>query len=238
MTETIAFVQSNWLNLLAVVWFIFCFKGYMAYARYRSYTTACLASVMHLYRTEWMRSLLSRDVRIADNAAIANLERGVAFLASTTILILAGLLTVLTQTDKAITLVDDLPFTMPASKQEWEFKLLVLLVLFVYAFFKFTWSFRQYGFLSVMIGAAPTPSQQPLDEQAINAHATRMARMASIAASNFNIGLRAYYFSLAVLGWLINPWLFILLSAGVVYVLYRREFASSTLKTLMMSTKI
>ncbi len=237
MTDFVLFIESNWLNLLALAWFLLCFKGYMSYARYKSYTTACLASVMHLYRAEWMKAVLGREVRIADNAAIANLERGVAFLASTTILVLAGLLTVLTQTDKAINLVEDLPFVVVASKQEWEFKLLVLLVIFVYAFFKFTWSFRQYGFLSVMIGAAPTPSQQVLDEAAMSAHATRMARMASIAAHNFNIGLRSYYFSLAVLGWLINPWLFMVLSAGVVYVLYRREFASSTLKTLMMSTK-
>ena len=236
MSEALLFFRDNWLNALVLVWFLICFKGYMTYAKRKSYNTPCLASVMHLYRTEWMRAMLNREVRIADNAAIANLERGVAFLASTTILILAGLLTVLAQTDKAINLMQGIPLAHPATKLEWELKLLVMLALFVYAFFKSTWSLRQYGFVCVMIGSAPLPSQK-LEERYLQAHAARIAKMASIAANNFNIGLRAYYFSLAVLSWLINPWLFMLMSTGIVYVLYRREFASSTLQTLMMSTQ-
>jgi uncharacterized membrane protein len=65
--------------------------------------------------------------------------------------------------------------------------------------------------------------------------ASRVAKMTSMAANNFNLGLRTYYFCLAILGWFINPWLFMALSGGVVYILYRREFKSSTLNTLMMS---
>ncbi len=74
-----------------------------------------------------------------------------------------------------------------------------------------------------------------MNETELQAHATRLAKMTSMAANNFNIGLRTYYFALAILGWFINPWLFMALSAVVTLVLYRREFSSSTLKTLMMS---
>jgi len=236
MLETLKIFTDNWLNIVALVWFLICFRGYMMYARRKSRTTACLASVMHMYRKEWMRRLLDRDVRISDNAAIANLERSVAFFASTTILVLAGLMTLLSYTDRAIMLVQSLPLVYPTSEGEWELKLLVLLGLFIYAFFKFTWSLRQYGFVSVMVGGAPGPADQ-LDENHLQAHANRMAAMSSMAANNFNVGLRSYYFSLAVLSWLINPWIFIALSTGVVYVLYQREFTSSTLKALMMSTE-
>ncbi|MBY4677782.1 DUF599 domain-containing protein [Marinobacterium arenosum] len=228
------FLVSNWLNLLALVWFLFCFKGYMNYARKQSYSHTCLASVLHLYRTEWMRRMLDREMRIADATVIANLERSVSFFASTTMLILAGLMTVLGSTEQAINIIDDIPFAYPATRQEWELKILLLIALFVYAFFKFTWSLRQYGFVSVMVGGAPTPAEQP-SEQELQAHAARIAKMTSMAANNFNIGLRTYYFAMAVLGWFINPWIFMALSFGVVFVLYRREFKSSTLKTLMMS---
>jgi uncharacterized membrane protein len=95
-----------------------------------------------------------------------------------------------------------------------ELKLLLLILLFVYSFFKFTWSLRQYGFASVMMGGAPLPSES-LSEQRLQAHAARIAEMTSLAANNFNIGLRTYYFCVAVLGWFINPWLFMLLS-GIV----------------------
>ncbi|WP_027852358.1 DUF599 domain-containing protein [Marinobacterium litorale] len=237
MLDTLKLFTDNWLNLAALIWFIICFRGYMFYSERKSHTVSCLSSIMHLYRYEWMRRLLARDVRIADTAAIANLERTVAFFASTTILVLAGLMTLLNYTEQAITLVKNLPLVHPSSPMEWELKLLILLTLFVYAFFKFTWSLRQYGFVSVMIGASPEPGDH-LDEKHLNAHADRMARMSSMAANNFNVGLRTYYFSLAVLSWLINPWIFMALSAGVVYVLYQREFTSPTLKILTMSTDI
>ncbi|MBR9884461.1 MAG: DUF599 family protein [Oceanospirillales bacterium] len=237
MPEIINFLGQNWLNLAALLWFFVCFKGYMFYAAHKARTTSCLSSIMHLYRTEWMRRMLDRDMRMADTAAIANLERSVAFFASTTILVMAGLMSLLSYTGRAITLVEHLPFVHPATPLEWEVKLLVLLTLFIYAFFKFTWSLRQYGFVSVMIGSSPGPSDG-LDDKHLQAHAERIASMSSMAANNFNVGLRTYYFSLAVLSWLINPWLFMAMSAGIVYVLYQREFTSPTLKTLLMSTEI
>lgn len=235
MEKLLLMLQGNWANAVALGWFLLCFKGYMYYSAYKSHTTPCLVSLMHLYRTEWMRRMLSREVRMADTAAIANLERSVAFFASTTILVLAGLMTVMSSAEKAINLVEDLPFVVVATKQEWELKLLLLVVLFIYAFFKFTWSLRQYGFVSVMIGGAPMPGEHPSEAQQ-KAYAERLAQMASKAAHNFNLGLRTYYFSISVLGWFINPLVFMLLAFTVVVVLYRREFTSSTLKTLMMSS--
>lgn len=234
MNSLLLFITANWLNLLALFWFLLCFKGYMRYAKKRSYDTPCLASIMHGYRKEWMLRMLTRDVRIADTTAIANLERGVSFFASTTMLILAGLMTVLGSTQQAIDIVADIPFSIPATRGEWELKILLMITLFVYAFFKFTWSLRQYGFVSIMIGGAPAPEEH-ISERQSDAHANRIAKMTSMAANNFNSGLRTYYFSLAILGWFINPLLFMALAAGVVFVLYRREFKSSTLRTLMMS---
>lgn len=228
------YLTHHWQHILAFVWFMFCFFGYMRYSTVRSFDTPCLASTLHMYRKEWMKRMLTREMRIADNTAIANLERSVSFFASTTMLILAGLMTILGSTEKAIGLVEDLPFVSMASRAEWEMKILLLIVIFVFAFFKFTWSLRQYGFVTIMIGGAPTPSEQ-ICETEQKAHIHRIAKMASKAAHNFNVGLRTYYFSIAFLGWFINPWLFMLASTGIVLVLYRREFKSSTLKTLMMS---
>jgi uncharacterized membrane protein len=88
-----------------------------------------------------------------------------------------------------------------------------------------------------MIGGGPNPKDNA-DPRTLDMHAERSARMASMAANNFNAGLRTYYFAIAVLGWMVNTWLFMFLCAVVVWILYRREFSSSTLKTLMMSTDI
>src|SRR3989304_1630463 len=84
-----------------------------------------LRAVMHTHRYEWMRRMLERDNRIVDANILGNLLQSVSFFASTTLLILAGLVTILGSTDKAILLVRELPFAARTSLVLWELKLLV-----------------------------------------------------------------------------------------------------------------
>ncbi|MEE4463530.1 DUF599 family protein, partial [Azotobacter chroococcum] len=81
--------------------------------------------------------------------------------------------------------------------------------------------------------AAPMVGERHVTEQERKAFAERVARVISLAANQFNFGLRAYYFGLAMLAWFINPWVFMLLTAGVVIVLYRREFHSEVLEVMV-----
>ena len=230
------FINAHWLNLSASIWFLSCFKGYIWYASSKSYGSQSLASALHIHRFQWMLRILNREVRVADNTAIANLERSVAFFASTTMLIIAGLITVLGSTDRAIALVDHLPLSTPTTATEWEIKIIILIFIMVYAFFKFTWSLRQYGFVTIMFGSAPMPSEGISDTEKENL-TEQMASMMSMAANNFNIGLRTYYFSISILTWFLNTWLFMLTASIIVFILFRREFKSSTLRILTLDTK-
>lgn len=229
LTEFLTFLELNTANLLAVIWFLFCYRGYFYYTNVKSHSHPTLAFAMHRHRREWIRMALARDNRIADTNIIANLERSVSFFASSSLLILAGLVTVLGSSDAVTLVLDDVPFTDPQNRGDWELKVLVLIYLFVYAFFKFTWSLRQYGFVAVMLGGAEVEVSEPGHHSAT---VESIARMASKAGGNFNNGLRTFYFSLAILGWFINVWVFMLLSALIVPILYRREFSSETLRTL------
>ncbi len=177
-----------------------------------------------------MLGLLKRDNRVGDAALLGNLERNVAFFASSTLLVLAGVVAALGAGEDIVAVTDNLPFTMAVNEHGWETKLLLLAAIFVYAFFKFSWSLRQYGFASVLVGRAPEHLE--LDDEAAQQFATHSAQVISRAAQAFNLGLRAYYFSLAYLLWFLNPWIFMLASATVVGVLYRREFRSRVLNAL------
>lgn len=110
------FIQSNFNNLLAIAWFALCWGGYTRYAIWKGRDTACLASVLHLYREDWMRRMLLRDNRIADASVIGNLERNASFFASSTLIILAGILTVLGASDRALSLLADLPLVQQTSQ--------------------------------------------------------------------------------------------------------------------------
>ena len=165
--------------------------------------------------------------RVADASLLANLERNVSFFASSTLIILAGVMTALGAVDKFLGATNDIPWMLHSSAELLQLKLVILGGIFIYAFFKFTWSLRQYGFACVIVGSAPftqESSDSELPEQA--------ARVISRAAYAFNLGLRSYYFALSYLVWFVHPVLFILLSAWVVAVLYRREFKSRVLRAM------
>ncbi len=218
-------------DAVALFWFVLCWIGYTAYANKVSLTRQCLASVMAEHREAWMQALLGRDNRVADAALLANLERNVSFFASSTLLILAGVVAVLGSGEDVLSISAKLPFDMAVSEHAWEAKLLILSALFVYAFFKFSWSLRQYGFASVLVGRAPV--KMDVNDSAGQQYAKHAAKVISRAAYAFNLGLRSYYFGLAYLVWFLNPWAFMLATAWVVGVLYRREFRSKVLKALI-----
>lgn len=75
--------------------------------------------------------------------------------------------------------------------------------------------------------------ERDVAEQERKAFALRAAKVISMAANQFNFGLRSYYFGMTMLAWFVSPWLFMLMSAGVVVVLYRREFHSDVLSVMV-----
>jgi uncharacterized membrane protein len=220
--------DTSLADLLAPVWFLACWVGYTLYAD-RLHGRRNLTQTMHAYRCLWVQRMLERDNRIVDAHILANLMRSVSFFASTTMFILAGLIAVLGARQDAMAVLSELPFAVETPALLWDVKVLLLVVVFAYAFFKFTWAFRHYNYCLILLGSVPTPDR--LDQESARI-ADRLAAIATSTARHFNRGIRAYYFGLAALGWFIHPWLFILLSAWVVVVLYRREFRSRLLKTL------
>lgn len=220
------------LDYIAIGWFFLCWIGYAYFSRHYAKRKHRLQSALQCYIDQWMRVLLKRDSRIADTAVVSNLERTATFLASSSLLIIAGLLTVLGATDSANNFILELPFTDYLSSRGWQGKILFLVFMYVYAFFTFTWCIRQYGFLSILIGSAPLHDDDSFSDQEREEHGKTGAKLVSLAVYSFNMGLRAYYFSLALLLWFIHPFAFMAGSAWVVGVLYRREFRSRTLTAL------
>lgn len=212
-------------DILSLAWFAAVWVGYTWYADRGPWRKHSLRAVMHTHREEWMRQMVLRDNRVADVNIMRNLLQGVSFFASTTLLILAGLLTILGASDRGIEIVRALPYAAKTTHVQWELKLLVLGVIFVYAFFKFTWALRQFNYCSVLIGAAPKSTDGDYARQA--------AEVSTNASKDFNQGLRAYYFSLAALGWFVHPWVFVAATTLVLVVLYLREHHSATMKMLL-----
>lgn len=215
------------VDLAALGWFLLMWNGYNLFADRFKQGGLSLLTVMKKHRAGWMRQMLLRENRIVDATIMSTLMRSVSLFSSTTLLILAGLLAVLGAVDKAQALVQGIPFVVEVSKAAWELKLLTLILIFIYTFFKFAWSVRQFNYSVILIGAAPPPSEA--DTPDAKDFARGAAEVIALAVSNFNRGMRAYYFGLAALSWFLHPLLFAAMTLWVVGVVYRREFRSQTL---------
>lgn len=221
-----------WTDWLALAWFFVAWVGYALFARKRSASSMSLLAVTNQYRRLWMLQTTGRDVRVVDGIVIQNLSTSPSFFASTTILIIGGLLALLGTTDKATELVREIPFAARTSALVFDLKLLLLLGVFVYAFFRFTWSLRQYTFGALMVASAPDYRVFDRGEASREEFADRAGRIVGMAAETFNDGLRGYYMAFAVIAWFFSPLWFAVGTAGVVYVLYQREFHSEVLAIL------
>jgi uncharacterized membrane protein len=217
------------LDLASFVWFILCAAGYKLFADHWRAGQGLMGAVAR-HRLGWMERMLERENRIVDTTLVATMSSSVSFFAQTSIFILGGLIAVLGAQERVRQVIEDVPFADPSSGVLWEMKIALLIVIFVFAFFKFTWSLRLFNYLLVLIGAAPLNTRVGLKEA--GPIARRAARMSNLAVNHFNVGIRAYYFGLAALAWFVNPWLFMAASAWVVLVLWRREFRSNTLAAL------
>ena len=79
-----------------------------------------------------------------------------------------------------------------------------LIVIFIYAFFKFAWAYRLFNYVAIMLGAMPLAADR--NTQEAEAHVMRTTRLFQEAGASFNRGQRAFSFALGYLGWFAGPW--------------------------------
>ena len=91
---------------------------------------------------------------------------------------------------------------------------------------------RQYTFVALVIGSMPPPEDFDSGKHDRQKFADRAAAMVGSAAETFNDGLRAYYFSFALLAWFVSPMAMVMATLIVVAILYSREFRSEVLQVL------
>lgn len=221
-----------WADWLALVSFFGLWIGYAWFARFWGQRERSLIVTTNRWRQDWMLQATRRDPRMLDGLITQNLSQTPAFFSSTSIIIIGGLFAVLGTTDKAAELVREIPFAEPTPLLVFEFKILVLVAIFVYAFFRFSWSMRQYTFVALLIGAMPSPETFARGDVDATAWARRAGSLVGSAAETFNDGLRAYYFSFAAMAWIFSPLAMTGAAVLVVAVLYSREFRSEVLQVL------
>lgn len=209
----------DWLALIAF------FVAVVAYARYADHAGDRLLNArMREIRARWMKRYLEREDRVLDSILTGHSINSIALFSSATLLIVVALLGVFTNADTAFHMALTSSFVVHTTKELFQVKLIGLLCVFVYGFYRFTWALLQYNYFLALVGAAPLKGH--LSGAATDELGNQMSVVLNSAVTSFHSGFRSYYHALAWVGWFFHPLVFIAATAFVTFVLVYRQIAS------------
>lgn len=192
-----------------------------------------LSTAMNVQREAWMRTMARRELRMIDTSIMLGLQQGTAFFGSSALIAIGGCFALIGSSDRVLNVLGDLPLSAAANRPVFEIKVMGLILILAYSFFKFGWSYRLFNYCSILIGAVPTQRDEHEHAEEAEKAVLRAARMNVLAGKHFNAGLRGIFFSIGYLGWFIGPIVFALTTLFIFAVLLRRQFFSEARKAVL-----
>ena len=208
------------MTLFASVFPILCWLAYNFGVPFIEARRPSLSVIMGMQRRRWVANATRRESPL-DAILSGNLMQSVSFLASTSVLLVLAVFAAFGQLPALMQTLTTLGLAEGYSRAETQLHLLVLLAIFVSSFFSFTLSLRQFNHFCIMVGAIS--HDVPATEDEIDA----IAMLNSLAAKNFNNGIRAYYFAVPAMSWFATPWLAVVVTVVTVGFIVHREFFST-----------
>ena len=208
------------MTLIATLFPLLCWFAYNYGVPLLERHRPSLSVIMSMQRRRWVANATRRESPL-DAILSANLMGSVSFLASTSVLLVLAVFAAFGQLPALMQTIQTIGLGSSYSLADLQIHLLVMLAIFVLSFFSFTLALRQFNHFCIMIGAIDHSGKTPPEE--IDA----IAQLNTLAAKNFNNGIRAYYFSVSTVAWFANEWFAIIASVATVGFLIHREFFSS-----------
>jgi uncharacterized membrane protein len=167
--------------------------------------SAVLRSVATTARTAWVESMMadSSSAPSVNNGILAvqtlrNSTMAASFMASTSILLMVGVLTLTSQGPALKESWHYLNLSGALSQELWMFKVLSLLLLLFFAFFSFTNNIRILNHVGYMINIHNDPGKSSFSPRQIAGELNRGGHF-------YSIGMRAFYYLVPLVFWLFGP---------------------------------
>ena len=211
-------------TLISTLFPLICYLAYNVIVPRIEKRRPSLSVIMNMQRRRWVANAAVRHSPF-DAILSGNIMGSVSFLASTAVLLILSIFAVFGQVPALISALNAISPHRVYSALDVQLHLLVMLTMFVLAFFAFTLSLRQFNHFCIMLGAIDQDNETT--EEELDA----ITRMNALGAGNFNSGIRAYYFSVATVAWFVSDWLPIATCVLTILILAHREFFSSAHRT-------
>lgn len=227
-------INSGLTNSWFSVFFndVFCFTLsalllflYHAYLRrkVRKDPTYTVQAVNRIVRTAWVETLMSSGKPdVVSIQTLRNSTMAATFLASTSVLLIIGVLTLSGEGDKLSGSWHVLNTFGATHAELWLTKLIFLLLDLFTAFFSFAMAIRVYNHVGYMINVPIALNHRAISPQHVAVHLNS-------AGSYYSMGMRAYYFTVPLVFWLFGPHFMLLATLILIPTLYKLDRAPKIL---------
>jgi uncharacterized membrane protein len=168
-------------------------------------------------RRAWVEGIMGDPERsVLGVQTLRNSTMAATFLASTSVLLIIGTLTLSGQADKLATAFHTLNIIGSHHPELWIFKLILMVSDFFVAFFAFSMAIRLFNHVGYQLNV-------PAALRPKNVNPTKVAIHLNRAGNYYSIGMRAYYFAVPLVFWLFGPQFMMLATLVLIPVLYHAD---------------
>jgi uncharacterized membrane protein len=195
--------------------------AYHIFLRYKikrdpSYT---VQAVNKIARSAWVDTIMEDEKNgVLAVQTLRNSTMAATFLASTSVLLIIGVLTLSEQGDKLEAHWHALNMVGAINPQLWMVKLLLLLLDLFVAFFGFSMAIRIYNHVGFLINVPVRLNHKMITPAHVATHLNR-------AGHFYSMGMRAYYFLVPLVFWLFGPHFMLVSTLVLILALYRIDRA-------------
>ena len=176
-----------------------------------------IQAVNRAARTAWVKSVMADDSRsVLAVQTLRNSTMAATFLASTSIILIMGVLTLSGQWEQLTGSWHRLDITGSGQPGLGIAKLLLLLVDLFFAFFGFAMSVRLFNHVGYQINIPPDKRPGSITPVLVARHLNR-------AGAYYSLGMRAYYFTVPLVFWLFGPQFMLLATIVLIPLLYHLD---------------
>ncbi|BAP58251.1 hypothetical protein THII_3954 [Thioploca ingrica] len=193
---------------------------YHVFLRYqiRNNPAYTVQSVNIIARTAWVENIMRNGKDILAVQTLRNSTMAATFLASTSVLLIMGVLSLSGQGDKLHSTWHILNLVGSKHPELWVTKVLLMLLDLLVAFFSFAMSIRIYNHVGYLINVPLEMNHKSISPHHVAVHLNH-------AGHYYSVGMRAYYLLVPLVFWLFGPHLMLLSTLLLLLMLYRLDRA-------------
>lgn len=186
-------------------------------------------------RMNWIHAISKREGKPFDAILLGHIVHSVAFFGSATLIVLAGVLSILAGLESLHSTAIRLHFVENISLELFAVNYLLLASILTLSFFSFTYALRKLIYAIALIGALPE-GDNPGEN--FNQLAENASTVLNESLITFNFGIRGYYYAIASIFMFVSPLVCIVVTTVVTAVLIYRQIGSNTSRAIIDSIKL